>query len=165
MNADLQRHQIMASHSAYKEALLDHYRHPRNKADTGGAQVVARGRNPRCGDDVEIGVDFDKETLSRVRFRGRGCSICIASASMMTEAVTGNDRREVRALIDLVQRWFGVDPGAGDQVPELLRPLSPVRDMPARRRCVLLAWEALGEVLGSPPGEFSHRSGSGRAET
>lgn len=137
----------MSTETAYKEALLDHYRNPRNKGDTGDAQVVARGRNPRCGDDLEIGVDFDVDTLSRVRFRGRGCSICIASASMMTEAATGRKRSEARELLSVVDRWFGDDPSAGAEAPELLRPLSPVRDMPARRRCVLLAWEALGRAL------------------
>lgn len=137
--------------TAYKEALLDHYRNPRNRADTGDAQVVARGRNPRCGDDLEIGVDFDGESLGRIRFRGRGCSICMASASMMTEAAAGRSRDEVRGLMDLVFRWFGDDPSAADEAPELLHPLSPVRDMPARRRCVLLAWEALGRALDQAP--------------
>ncbi len=139
--------------TAYKEALLDHYRNPRNRADTGDAAVVTRGRNPRCGDDVEIGVDFDGETLSRIRFRGRGCSICIASASMMTEAAGGRRISEARGLADLVHRWFGDEPGLTGDAPELLRPLSPVLDMPARRRCVLLAWEALRQALDqAPPG-------------
>jgi len=133
--------------SAYKEALLDHYRHPRNKADPRDAQVVRRGRNPRCGDDIEIGVDFDDDRLARVRFHGRGCSICIASASMMSEVTTGASREEARALADLMYRWFGDDPSAGSEAPQALQPLSPVRDMPARRRCVLLAWEALGQAL------------------
>lgn len=137
----------MTTETAYKEALLDHYRHPRNKADTADAQVVARGRNPRCGDDIEIGVDFDGDTLERVRFRGRGCSICIASASMMTEAATGRSRAEAGVLTETVDRWFGDEPSAGKDVPEVLQPLTPVRDMPARRRCVLLAWEALGQAL------------------
>jgi len=133
--------------SVYKEALLDHYRHPRNRGDTAGAQVVARGRNPRCGDDLEIGVDFEGRRLARIRFRGRGCSICIASASMMTEAVAGRDREQARSLRDGVYRWFGEDPSAAVHLPEILQALTPVRDMPARRRCVLLAWEALGEAL------------------
>jgi nitrogen fixation NifU-like protein len=141
----------MTGDTAYREALLDHYRNPRNRDDPGDAEVVTRGRNPRCGDDLEIGVDFEGETLSRVRFRGRGCSICIASASMMTEAATGRDRTEARALMEVVNRWFGDDPSAGDEAPELLRPLAPVREMPARRRCVLLAWEALGQALDRGP--------------
>lgn len=139
----------MSSEDDYKEALLDHYRHPRNRADTADAEVVARGRNPRCGDDIEIGVDFDGEVLRRIRFRGRGCSICIASASMMTEAAAGCDRAGARELMSVVRRWFGDEPAAGDEAPESLRPLTPVRDMPARRRCVLLAWEALDEALGA----------------
>ncbi|MDZ7842117.1 MAG: SUF system NifU family Fe-S cluster assembly protein [Gammaproteobacteria bacterium] len=139
--------------TAYKAELLDHYRNPRNRADTGDAAVVTRGRNPRCGDDVEIGVDFDGETLSRIRFRGRGCSICIASASMMTEAASGRRISEARGLANFVHRWFSDDPGLAAAAPEPLRPLSPVQDMPARRRCVLLAWEALGQALDrAPPG-------------
>lgn len=108
---------------------------------------VHRGRNPRCGDDLEIGVDFDGDTLRRVRFRGRGCSICIVSASMMTEAAIGQSREEVRGLTDFMHRWFADGDVQDDDAPELLRPLSLVRKFPARRRCVLLAWEALNETL------------------
>jgi len=143
----------MTTETAYKEALLDHYRHPRHKADPRGAQVVRRGRNPRCGDDIEIGVDFDGESLSDVRFHGRGCSICIASASMMAEAANGASRYEARSLTELVLRWFSPGNPADLEIPESLRALSPVRDMPARHRCVLLAWQALSEALsGAPPG-------------
>jgi nitrogen fixation NifU-like protein len=141
----------MPDQSVYKEALLDHYRHPRNKADTGDAQVKARGRNPRCGDDLEIGVDFEGDTLSRVRFRGRGCSICIASASMMTEAVTGKSRDEAGRMSAFMDAWFTGSPVDDNEAPELLRPLSPVRAMPARRRCAMLAWEALNDVLNVGP--------------
>jgi len=137
----------MSGDTPYNDALQEHYRHPRNRLDTSDAQVVRRGRNPRCGDDVEIGVDFDGETLRRVRFRGRGCSICIVSASMMTEAVTGHSREEVRGLTNFMHRWFADGEVRDDEAPQLLRPLSLVRKFPARRRCVLLAWEALNETL------------------
>lgn len=140
----------MSGETAYDEVLRDHYRHPRNRGDTGDAQVVRRGRNPSCGDDVEIGVDFDGETLSRVRFRGRGCSICMVSASMMTEAITGRSRDEARDLSDFMHRWFANGSVTDADAPETLRPLSTVRSMPARRRCVLLAWEALNEALAGP---------------
>lgn len=131
----------------YNEALKTHYRHPRNRIDPRDAQVVRRGCNPRCGDDLEVGVDFDGDTLRRVRFHGRGCSICIASASMMTEAVTGQSRGAAQSLADFMHEWFAGDAVGDDAAPELLRPLSLVRKFPARRRCVLLAWEALNESL------------------
>jgi len=127
---------------------MDHYRNPRNREDPKGADVVRRGRNPRCGDDLEVGVDFDGERVKRVRFHGRGCSICIASASMMTEAVSGSTRLEVEKLYADLSLVFDSN---ADPVPSTppgpLRALSAVKPYPARRRCVLLAWEALAEAI------------------
>ena len=110
--------------------------------------MVRRGRNPRCGDDLEVGVDFDGDRLTQVRFHGRGCSICIASASMMTEAVTGLSRGEANKRYEEMKAWFSA--GQDEARPEphaSLVALSAVREYPARRRCVLLAWEALHEAL------------------
>lgn len=138
----------MPDSTLYKEALMDHYRNPRNREDPRDASVVRRGSNPSCGDDLEVGVDFHGATLDRVRFHGRGCSVCIASASMMTEAVTGKTRGEVEGLYDGLRQWF--DAGEEDAAPDppaSLRPLSALRQHPARRRCVLLAWEALADAL------------------
>jgi len=134
--------------SIYKNVLLDHYHHPRNHGDVSDADVIRRGSNPRCGDDLEVGVKFDGEKLKQVAFHGRGCSICMASASMMTEAVTGLTRKEVGHLYEDMKAWFSS--GEGDIVPEppkSLCALSAVREYPARRRCVLLAWEALHGTL------------------
>jgi len=134
--------------SLYKGVLKDHYRHPRNCGDLGDADVVRRGTNPRCGDDVEVGIYYEGELLRQVRFRGRGCSVCIASASMMTEAVARKSRRAALQLAEEMKQWF--NSGEGSQVPdppESLRALSAVRGYPARRRCVLLAWEALDDAL------------------
>ena len=138
----------MDAASLYKGVLKDHYRHPRNYGDLGDADVVRRGTNPRCGDDVEVGIYYEGELLRQVRFRGRGCSVCIASASMMTEAVARKSRRAALQLAEEMKQWFGS--GEGSQVPdppESLRALSAVRGYPARRRCVLLAWEALDDAL------------------
>ena len=137
----------MAAESLYKEVLLDHFHHPRNKGDLAGADVARRGSNPRCGDEIEVGIEVETGRLSRVRFRGRGCSVCIASASMMTEAVTGRDAAEAQALAEKMRGWF--DGGEADAVEPApsLGPLSAVRAYPARRRCVLLAWEALTDAI------------------
>jgi len=132
----------------YREVLLDHYRNPRNRENPRNAAVVRRGRNPRCGDDLEVGVDFDGDRLTQVRFHGRGCSICIASASMMTEVVAGKTRQEVERLsADLHQCLATGEGGAMPGALSDLAPLLALKRYPARRRCVLLAWEALSEAI------------------
>ena len=134
--------------SLYQGVLKDHYRSPRNCGDLGDAHVIRRGSNPLCGDDVEVGVYYDDEILRQVRFRARGCSVCIASASLMTEAVAGKSRTAAHELVEEIKRWFSS--GESSHIPdppESLRALSAVRGYPVRRQCVLLAWEALDDAL------------------
>lgn len=136
------------SDSLYKEVLLEHFHHPRNKGGLTGADRVRRGSNPRCGDDIEVGLFVRGDRLESVRFRGRGCSICIAAASLMTEAVTGASRSEALQLCECMQTCFGPADGAPlTEPPRDLEALWAVRDHPARRRCVLLSWEALHDAL------------------
>jgi nitrogen fixation NifU-like protein len=138
----------MAAGTLYKDLLLEHFRHPRNKGGLQGADVVRRGSNPRCGDDIEVGLFVQGDRLERVKFRGRGCSVCIASASLMTEAVGGNNVDEARSLCGQMQAWFGDAPDTAVAEPPLdLQALAAVHDYPARRRCVLLSWQALSDAL------------------
>ena len=134
----------MGDISIYKDVLMDHYRNPRNRGDLSDTDVIRRGSNPRCGDDIEVGVNFNGGKLTRVMFRGRGCSVCIASASMMTEAVNGRSKEDAHQLVEAMNIWFT---SRGDKPSESLQALEAVREHSARKRCVLLAWEALGDVL------------------
>lgn len=138
----------MGASDLYKDVLMAHYRKPHNYGDLSDVDVVHRGSNPRCGDEVEIGVRFDGERLAKVAFKGRCCAICIASASMMTEVLTGRQRDDARRLCLEMTAWFnGADDGAVAAPPEPLPALTAVRPYPARHRCVLLAWEALDAAL------------------
>lgn len=138
----------MMNNSLYKEMLLDHFRHPRNKGDLIGADVVRRGDNPRCGDEIEVGLFLQGDKLDQVKFRGRGCSVCIAAASMMSEAVTGRSRKEAHHLCEEMHNWFGQGNGTDvNEPPHELEALSAVREYPARRRCVLISWDALSDAL------------------
>lgn len=132
----------------YKDVLLEHFHHPHNKGSLEGADVVRRGSNPHCGDDIEVGLFMHGNELEAVKFRGRGCSVCIASSSMMTEAVSGRSRSEARRLCGEMQDWFRHGDGAEvAEAPRDLEALAVVRGYPARRRCVLLPWEALSDAL------------------
>jgi nitrogen fixation NifU-like protein len=131
---------------------LDHSRHPRNRGGLEHAHVVRRGKNPQCGDDVEVGIEFGGETLTAVHFRARACAICIASASMMTEVISGMIRTDACALAQRTRRWLNQDGGEEpSDLPPPLESLQAVRGYPARRRCLSLPWEALLDALAAAP--------------
>lgn len=137
------------SERLYKARLLQHFRRPSNRGGLAGADYRARGWNPLCGDELEVAVFCAGREFRQVRFEGRGCSICIASASMMTEAAAGLDRPRLKRLMEALREWLAADsPEYPDVLPAGLLPLAPVRELPARRKCVLLCWEALEDALG-----------------
>lgn len=139
----------------YRDVMMDHYRNPRHQGAPLAGQRSARVHNPLCGDDLEIGVSVVGDAIDEVRFHARGCAICIASGSMMTEAVDGRAVADAQTLAERMRQWFALDgAGAGQVPPELPEPLpalAPVKDYPGRSRCVLLAWEALETALETPP--------------
>lgn len=140
----------MMAQGLYKEKLLEHYKHPRNRCDgpIQGADAIERGSNPRCGDEVEVGIFLNDGRLDKLQFRGRGCAVCIASASMMTEAVAGMGVRQALLLCDEMHVWFGdLDHACISGLPESLQPLAALREHPARQKCVLLSWEALAQAI------------------
>lgn len=133
----------------YQELILDHYRRPRNKGEIERPSTVGVARNPLCGDEVEVTVALDGDRVTEARFKGRGCSISQASASMMTGLVRGRTLAEVAALRRRVAALLAgdataaADPSLGDA-----RALAGVARYPARHRCAEMGWEALAEALG-----------------
>jgi nitrogen fixation NifU-like protein len=130
----------------YREVLLEHFHRPRSRGDRQSSNRVRRGSKPQCGDEIEVGVRYEGERLARVAFRGRGCAVCITSASMMTEVVSDRQISDARALSAGFRAWLdGAENAAAP--PEPLPALAAVRDYPARRRCMLPAWDALSPLL------------------
>jgi nitrogen fixation NifU-like protein len=147
-----------AREQLYQELVLEHKRSPRHFGRLASPTHHARGRNPQCGDDVGVELRLEDGRVRDVSFHGQGCAICIASASMMTEAVTGRPVEEVR---DLQQRFRAVLKGEVEpQAARLgkLESLAGVRGYPSRIKCALLGWHALAHALSEPdaggePGE------------
>jgi nitrogen fixation NifU-like protein len=110
----------------YREAILDHYRHPRNKGTLDPADYSYEDTNPLCGDEVRIDLRVDGERVSDVKFSGRGCAVSQAAASILTEMVQDLTLAEVKALTK------------DDLLEELGIPVSP-----ARMKCALLGLKVL----------------------
>lgn len=86
------------SDSAYREQIMDHYRNPRNKGHLQELSFKHTENNPLCGDELEIEVKVNGDTISDIRFSGKGCSISQASASMLTELVKQKKINEINEI-------------------------------------------------------------------
>jgi nitrogen fixation NifU-like protein len=142
---------MMDLRELYQEVILDHTKKPRNFGELPGADRRAEGHNPLCGDRTTVFLGMDGEKVADVRFKGAGCSISTASASMMTESVKGKTREEVDALFDRFHRLITSDPtrAAQNAAPELgkLTVFSGVSEFPVRVKCASLAWHTLKAAL------------------
>jgi len=130
----------------YREVILDHNRQPRNFGRLDPHDAEARGHNPLCGDQLTLTLQRDGSRISDLRFEGNGCAISMASASMMTEAVKGQERPVVDALFKRVHALL-TDPAAGSEGLGKLAALSGVREFPARVKCASLCWHTLNAAL------------------
>jgi nitrogen fixation protein NifU and related proteins len=131
----------------YREVILDHHRHPRNFGKLPSPDATEEGYNPLCGDRVEIALKVGPgQTLAECHFTGEGCSICMASASMMTEEVVGKPLEEVQEKIDGFRALL-----KGEECPLAvegdLESLVGVRNFPVRIKCALLPWTTLHNAL------------------
>lgn len=138
----------MSLDDLYKEVILDHYQHPRNRGRLESPDVATRGHNPLCGDEIELALAIDDETVRDVGFGGRGCSISQASASMMTENIKGRTLRDAEQLTDAFKAVMtaGGPTEALGQAEEL-QALQGVKRYPVRVKCALLPWTALEEAV------------------
>jgi nitrogen fixation NifU-like protein len=141
-----------ATEALYQEAILDHYRSPRNKGSLPGATASAHLANPACGDEVTVETIVDGGMIREVKFTGQGCSLAQASASMMTEMVRGASvgaARRTRGALEKLLRGEAVTRDAlGSAVA-----FEGVARYPARIGCVMMAWRALERAIRPAPGE------------
>ena len=120
----------MSMDGYYREYILDHYRNPRNYGTLTNPTAHAEDSNPLCGDQLAMDLVVDGDRVSEVRFKGRGCAISQASASMLSEMIEGKTVKEVVQL------------GKDDVLEALGISISP-----ARTKCAFLALRVLHRSL------------------
>jgi nitrogen fixation NifU-like protein len=135
----------------YQEVILDHNRRPRNFHVLAGASHSAEGYNPLCGDRQTLYLKVDGDTIEEVSFEGAGCAISKASASMMTDALTGRSIAEADALFDRFHRMVTTPPSEPVEDLGKLSAFAGVREFPVRVKCASLAWHTLKAALSREP--------------
>jgi nitrogen fixation NifU-like protein len=133
----------------YQEVILEHNKNPRNFREIPDAEKTADGKNPLCGDALRVYVHLDGDTVTDVAFKGSGCAISKASASMMTQAVKGRSKDEAQVLFDEFHRMVlgELDEEAEDTHLGKLKIFAGVREFPARVKCASLSWHTLNAAL------------------
>ncbi len=133
----------------YQQVILEHSRSPRNFKALESADHTAEGYNPLCGDQITVYVIMDGDRLIDVSFKGSGCAISRASASLMTAAVKGKTRAEAEELFERFRGMVTSDHGSevDDEALGKLTVFSGVREFPVRVKCATLAWHTLHAAL------------------
>ena len=88
----------MMEQEIYKENILDHYKYPHNHGDLPENTLTHREHNPLCGDEIIIYLKINEGKVEDVKFKGSGCAISIASASMLTDKIKGKTLEEVKQV-------------------------------------------------------------------
>lgn len=135
----------MSLEDLYRETILDHNQSPRNRRALENPTKTVGLLNPTCGDQIKLDLQLNHDTVADVGFTGQGCSISMASASMLTEAIKGKSIEDALALARHFKAFLTGTPspvGLGD-----LEALQGVSQFPSRVKCATLAHNALEKAL------------------
>ncbi|HLQ72869.1 MAG TPA: SUF system NifU family Fe-S cluster assembly protein [Bacillota bacterium] len=128
----------------YRQVIMDHYKYPRNKGVLDDETLTVEMNNPTCGDRILLSLFVEDDHVKDVKFDGEGCSISMASASMMTQAIKGKTVEEALRMSEFFSKMMigeNIDVGELDLAD--IEALQGVSTFPARIKCATLAWEAM----------------------
>jgi nitrogen fixation NifU-like protein len=133
----------------YQEVILEHNKNPRNFREIETATKTADGNNPLCGDALRVYVEMEDDLVKDVAFKGSGCAISKASASMMTQMIKGKSREEAETLFEEFQRMVTGNLDIEQEENHLgkLKIFAGVLEFPARVKCASLSWHTLHAAL------------------
>ena len=133
----------------YQKIILDHQKNPRNFGRMENPTHRAEIDNPICGDHVRVDLKLSGCKIDEVKFRGRGCAISIASASIMTEVIREKDLDEIYAIYSDLKTLINPKKQLdhNKRLSRKLRIFESVRHFPSRMKCATLGWEAVLEAV------------------
>ena len=127
----------------YQDIILDHYKHPRHFRAIPDAEAMVDEENPTCGDHIKLNARVEQGLVAAVEVECRGCAICTASSSMMTERVMGQPVADVRAFTQAFTEMMRGQVTLDDEQLGDLAALRGVQKYPLRVKCATMAWHAL----------------------
>jgi len=133
----------MTTPTIYRDVLLEHARHPKNSGRIDNPDLQAFAQNPLCGDELELTLALSGEVIQDCKTQVRGCSICQASASMMSELILTKTLQEAEKISQMFTESLRKDTEEIAESLDFLLPLIALKKHRSRIKCMKLAWEAL----------------------
>ncbi len=133
----------------YQEVILDHNKNPRNFRELETATNTANGNNPLCGDALRVYVEMEGDKVKDIAFKGSGCAISKASASMMTQVVKGKSKADAEVLFNEFHKMVTgeLDIETDENNLGKLKIFAGVLEFPARVKCASLSWHTLHAAI------------------
>jgi len=88
----------------YRDIIMDHYKYPRGKKRLDEADVTSEGKNPVCGDEIEMMLKLKGDKIDDVSIECLGCAISVASGSMLADTIRGKSISEVKKIAAAIVR-------------------------------------------------------------
>ena len=120
----------MSGEPIYTEMIIEYSRNPSNFGKLENPQISRHDSNPLCGDSIDLYLNIDDKKITDVKFDGKGCAICMACSSVLTEMIKGKNLEDVKKF----------------EKDELLSELGLehlIKTSPVRIKCALLSLKAL----------------------
>lgn len=132
----------------YRQVIMDHYKYPRNKGLISDSKaLLVHLNNPSCGDEITIQLITENQQIKKVVHQGSGCSICCASASVMSVAL---EKHTIQEGLEIIQQFYELIKGLPYNTDILFKDavaFSGVSQFPARIKCATLSWKAVEKGL------------------
>ncbi|WOO87110.1 SUF system NifU family Fe-S cluster assembly protein [Mollicutes bacterium LVI A0039] len=130
-----------------RQIIMDHYKHPQNKAEeTPAGYVSKRGLNPSCGDDVTIFLLLEDGVVTDLKWNGDGCSICCASASIMTNEFVGQTIEQLDEKYENFKQMVSGHEYDVDAFEDAVC-FNGIKDYPARFKCAIISWDTAYQLV------------------
>jgi nitrogen fixation NifU-like protein len=137
----------------YQELILEHSKRPQHAGLREPFEAEVHHVNPTCGDEVTMRIhvvgDGADAVVEDISYDALGCSISMASTSILAEESIGRPLREVLTTFEAMKAMLtskGEDPGDEEVIGDGVA-LAGVGKYPARVKCALLGWMAFTDAL------------------
>lgn len=130
----------------YQDLIIDHSNSPKNFGELTDRSHTAKGHNPLCGDIIDVDLLIKDDVVEKIAFRGDGCAISKASASLMTMIVEKKTIAEVKKTFNSFHSMLTDDQASSDGLGKL-KVLEGVKRFPVRVKCATLCWHTLDAAL------------------